>query len=151
MSDGRPYSKHARVRSRRSIIQAYYQWILTQRPVREIIAEFKTDRTELKKADIEYFRTVLEGMVRNSAEMELELQPFLDRPLAELDPVERSVLNLGQYELMYQPETPYRVVINEAVDLAKMFGAEQSHKYVNGVLDKLARKFRQVETRTAGG
>jgi N utilization substance protein B len=90
-------------------------------------------------------------MVAQAEQLESELQPFLDRPPAELDPVERAVLTLGQYELMHHPEIPYRVVINEAVELAKMFGAEQSHKYVNGVLDKLARKYREVETRRPGG
>ena len=151
MIAARDYSRHARVRSRRSIIQAYYQWMLTRRPVGEIITEFKTDRAELKKADVDYFRDALRGMVAQADQLESELQPFLDRPPAELDPVERAVLTLGQYELMHHPEIPYRVVINEAVELAKMFGAEQSHKYVNGVLDKLARKYREVETRRPGG
>ena len=151
MSGDRGVSRNARVRSRRSIVQAYYQWMLTRRPVGEIVTEFKKERSELKKADVEYFRDALVGMVGNAETLEREMRPFLDRPPAELDPVERAVLTLGQYELMYQPEIPYRVVINEAVDLAKMFGAEQSHKYVNGVLDRMSRKYRQVETGSPKG
>ena len=139
------HSNHARVRSRRSLVQAYYQWLMTKRPVGEIITEFKTERTELKKADIEYFDQAMHGMVENCAAIDSELALLLDRPGDELDPVENAILHLGTYELMFLPEVPYRVVINEAVDLAKMFGAEQSHKYINGVLDKIARKFRPVE------
>jgi N utilization substance protein B len=138
-------SNHARIRSRRSLVQAYYQWLMTKRPVGEIITEFKTERTELKKADIEYFDQAMHGMVENCAVIDSELALLLDRPGDELDPVENAILHLGTYELMFLPEVPYRVVINEAVDLAKMFGAEQSHKYINGVLDKIARKFRPVE------
>lgn len=139
------YSTHARVRSRRSLVQAYYQWLMTKRPVGEIINEFKTDRTELKKADIDYFDRAMHGMVERRSEIDIELAPLLDRPGEELDPVENAVLHLGVYELMFLPEIPCRVVINEAIDLAKMFGAEQSHKYINGVLDRIARKFRPVE------
>jgi len=139
------YSKHARIRSRRSVIQAYYQWIMTQQPVSELIREFKTERTELKKADIEYFDRVLKGMIETRKNIDLELVPLLDRPCNELDPVENAVLHLGSYELMYLLEIPCRVAINEAVDLAKMFGAEQSHKYINGILDKLAHKHRSAE------
>jgi len=139
------YSKHARIRSRRSVIQAYYQWLMTQRPVAEIINEFKADRAEIKKADIEYFDRAMHGMAEHRADIDRELTPLLDRPCAELDPVENAVLHLGAYELMYLLEIPCRVVINEAIDLAKMFGADQSHKYINGILDKLAHKFRSAE------
>lgn len=139
------YSAHARVRARRSLVQAYYQWLMTRRPVGEIITEFKIERTELKKADIEYFDRAMHGMVEHRSDIDSELVPLLDRPCDELDPVENAVLHLGVYELMYLPEIPCRVVINEAIDLAKMFGAEQSHKYINGVLDRVARKFRSIE------
>ena len=138
-------SNHARIRSRRSLVQAYYQWLMTKRPVGEIITEFKTERVELKKADIDYFDRAMHGMVEHCAAIDAVLAPLLDRPGDELDPVENAVLHLGSYELMFLPEVPYRVVINEAVDLAKMFGAEQSHKYINGVLDRIARKFRSAE------
>lgn len=139
------YSKHARIRSRRSVVQAYYQWIMTGRPVAEIINEFKADRTELQKADIEYFDRALHGMAENRIDIDEELTPLLDRPCAELDPVENAILHLGAFELMYLPEVPCRVVINESIDLAKMFGADQSHKYINGILDRIAHKFRSAE------
>ena len=139
------FSIHARVRSRRSVVQAYYQWLITQQPVIEIVSEFKIDRKELKKADVEYFEKLLCGMISSRKEIDKELQPLLDRPDSELDPVENAILHLGAYELLYQPSVPFKVVINEAVDLAKLFGAEQSHKYINGVLDKLAHQYRQVE------
>lgn len=139
------YSKHARIRSRRSLIQAYYQWLMTQRPVAEIINEFKSDRAELKKADIEYFDQAMHGMAEFRSNIDQELTSILDRPCAELDPVENAVLHLGAYELMYLQEIPCRVVLNEAIDLAKMFGADQSHKYINGILDKIAHKFRPTE------
>jgi N utilization substance protein B len=127
------------------VVQAYYQWLMTQQPVNDLIKEFKDDRAELKKADIEYFGRVLKGMIESRHTLDSELGPLLDRPARELDPVEYAVLHLGSYELMYLQEIPCRVVINEAVDLAKMFGAEQSHKYINGILDKFAHKHRAAE------
>jgi N utilization substance protein B len=139
------YSKHARIRSRRSVIQAYYQWLMTRRPIAEIINEFKAERAELKKADIEYFDQAMHGMYAKRDDIDAQLKDLLDRPDEELDPVENAVLHLGAYELMYLPEIPCRVVINEAIDLAKMFGADQSHKYINGILDRIAHKYRIVE------
>ncbi|MGY8815148.1 MAG: transcription antitermination factor NusB [Gammaproteobacteria bacterium] len=143
--DGQKFSKHARIRSRRSIIQAYYQWIITEQPISEIILEFKKDRKELKKADVPYFEKLLVGMIKGRLEIISALEPLLDRPDSELDPVENAILHLGAYELIYQLDIPSKVVINEAIDLAKLFGAEQSHKYINGILDKLAHKIRQTE------
>lgn len=139
------FSRHARIRSRRSVIQAYYQWLLNEKPIIEIVAEFKLERNELKKADIPYFESLLLGMVRHRTEMDQKLAPILDRAGTELDPVEYAILQLGTYELLYLPELPSRVIINEAIELAKMFGADQSHKYINGILDKLAHICRQVE------
>lgn len=138
-------SPHARARARRSAIQAYYQWQLTSQPVNDIIREFENDRSELKKADVEYFRDILAGMTASGDELDEILSTVLDRPPAELDPIERAILHLGCYELVHRPDLPWRVSINEAVELAKMFGAEQSHKYINGVLDKIAHRFRAAE------
>ena len=140
------YSPKARIRARRSAIQAYYQWLINKQPVSAIIREFKDDRTELKKADQEYFRDLLQGMSSHADELESKLAPLLDRPLADIDPVERSILILGLYELVYHTELPWCIIVNEAIELAKMFGAEQSHKYINGVLDKAARQIRSVES-----
>ena len=132
----------ARVRARRAAVQALYQWFLTEQPMTEIIDEFERDRKELKKADADYFRDILRGNAANSNEIRDALAPFLDRALHELDPVTRAVLYLGVYELKYQPGLPLRVVLNESVELARMFGAEDSYKYINGVLDKAAQQLR---------
>ena len=139
------FSKNARIRARRSAVQALYQWQMTQIPILDVIAEFENERTELKKADVEYFRDLLQGTAQQTTVLDDQLGPLLDRPVKELDPVERAVLHIGLYELLYRPELPWRVVINESVELAKMFGAEQSYKFINGVLDKAARIIRSEE------
>ena len=145
MTEPGKINRSARVRARRSAVQALYQWLLTERPMSTIIAEFEQDRKELKKADGEYFRDILSGISTNSAQIRDTLLPFLDRKPDELDPVTRAVLHLGMYELLYQPTLPLRVVLNEAVELARMFGAEDSYKYINGVLDRAARQLRPGE------
>ncbi len=141
-ADNNGRSMRARVRARRSAVQALYQWFLTGRPMSEIITEFEHERKELKKADGEYFRAILTGSASNSAAISDALTPFLDRTLDKLDPVTRAVLHLGMYELKYQPALPWRVVLNESVELAKVFGAEDSYKYINGVLDHAAQQLR---------
>ena len=145
MAEPGQINRSARVRARRSAVQALYQWLLTERPMSTIIAEFEQDRKELKKADGEYFRDILSGISTNSTLLRDTLLPFLDRKPDELDPVTRAVLHLGMYELLYQPTLPLRVVLNEAVELARMFGAEDSYKYINGVLDRAARQLRPGE------
>jgi N utilization substance protein B len=94
---------------------------------------------------VDYFKDLLHGVPANLDELDAGLKGCVDRSIDSVDPVERAILRLGAYEMMHHPEVPYRVVINEAVELAKVFGAEQGHKYVNGVLDKLARKVRKAE------
>lgn len=133
---------NARVRARRAAVQALYQWFLTERPITEIITEFEHERKEMKRADGDYFRDILTGSAGNSAAINNALMPFLDRAMHELDPVTRSVLYLGMYELKYQPALPMRVILNESVELARLFGAEDSYKYINGVLDKAAQQLR---------
>ena len=139
------FSTHARARARRTAVQACYQWLISKQPMSEIIDEFVNERPELRKADKEYFRDLLQGMNRYSSELDKVLQPFLDRVISEVSPVERAILTLGIYELVHHPELPWRVIMNETVELAKMFGADQSHKYINGVLDKAARSIRTAE------
>lgn len=141
----KPFSPRARISARRSAVQAYYQWLMNKQPMAALIREFEADRSEIKKADKEYFHDLLQGMSRHAGELEGLLAPLLDRQLADVDQVERAILTLGLYELVHHPELPWRVVINEAVELAKMFGAEQSHKYINGVLDKAAHQLRAEE------
>ena len=139
------FSRHARIRARRSAVQALYQWEMSDAPIQDVINEFVNERSELKKADTDYFKEILLGTVKESKNLDEQLRPLLDRALDDLDPVEKAILLIGLYELTFHPELPCRVVLNEAVDLAKMFGAEQSHKYINGVLDKAAQKIRTAE------
>jgi N utilization substance protein B len=141
----KPFSKHARIRARRSAVQALYQWGMSDAPIQDVINEFVNERSELKKADTDYFKEIVLGVVKENKKLDKQLIPLLDRALDELDPVEKAILFIGLYELKFHPELPCRVVLNEAVGLAKMFGAEQSHKYINGVLDKAAKKIRKVE------
>jgi N utilization substance protein B len=136
---------HARRAARRRAMQALYSWQLTRDQPLDILAEFRED-PEHAKVDAEYFREILIGVTRHSGEYDARMEPALGgRPLAQLDPIEHALLWLGIWELSERPDVPYRVVINEAVDIAKKFGAEQSHRFVNGVLDTLARDLRSAE------
>ncbi len=148
-STNKSFSKHARVRARRSAVQALYQWAMSEMPIQDVINEFVNERTELKKADTDYFKEILNGATKECESLDKQLIPLLDRALDDLDPVEKAILQIGLYELTFHPELPYRVVLNEAVDLAKMFGAEQSYKYINGVLHKAAQKIRKEEMKSA--
>ena len=139
------FSVQARVRARRSAVQACYQWCMNNQPIQDVINEFESDRSELKKADCGYFRELVRGVAAHLGELNAELALHLDRPVEQLDPVERAILYIGIYELKFRIEIPWRVVINESVELARMFGAEQSHRYINGVLDKAARHIRTLE------
>ena len=145
MNPVQSFSRRARVKARRSAVQALYQWHMAGKSISDVISEFEHGRNELKHADIDYFRDLLMGITGCCDEVDEKLGSMLDRPLKDLDPVELAVLQIGYYELVYHPELPWRVVINESVELAKMFGAEQSHKYINGVLDKLAHTVRAKE------
>ncbi len=134
----RKKTAHARSRARRNAVQALYQWQLNRAAIETIMAEFETDRTELQRADKAYFKVLVLGSVNHAAELEQALRSHLDREINQLDPVERAILTLGAYELTYQTDLSIPVIINESVELAKLFGAAESYKYVNGVLDKLA-------------
>jgi N utilization substance protein B len=140
-----PFSRQARVRARRSAVQALYQWDLAGGDMQGIIGEFARERAELRKADEDYFREILNGVARHRPALQEEIGRHSERSVAALDPVERAVLYLGAWELMFRPEIPWRAVVNESVELAKMFGAEQSHRFVNGVLDAMARRVRPHE------
>lgn len=148
VTEKKSFSKHARIRARRSAVQALYQWGMSDAPIQDVINEFVNERSELKKADTDYFKEILRGTVKESENLDKQLIPLLDRKLDDLDPVEKAILLIGLYELTFHPELPCRVVLNEAIDLAKMFGAEQSHKYINGVLDKAAQKVRTAEMKS---
>lgn len=134
----------ARRAARKAALQALYQWDLSAEVPAQIVAEF-SDHREMEKIDSDFFAALVEGVARESAELDGYLAPHLDRAVESLDPIERCVMRLGAYELRHHLETPYKVVMNEAIELAKQFGAEQGHKYVNGVLDKIAAELRSAE------
>ena len=137
-------AKSARHRARELALQAIYQWRMSGGDPLEIE---KTTRAEksLGRFDVELFSQILQGVVGHNQELVAMLTPHLDRDMNKLSPIEFSVLLLGAFELSRHPEVPYRVAINEAVELAKTFGGTDGHKYVNGVLDKLAAQVRTVE------
>lgn len=139
-----PFSRRARERARRTAMQALYEARMSSKSVAEILNGY-ADHNELRKADKAYFRKLVQGACEQADELDRYIEPLLDRPLIEVDPVERAVLQIGVYELLYEPDMPARAVINEGLELAKMFGAEESHKYVNSVLDKAARQIRERE------
>ena len=138
--------KSSRRRSRELALQGLYQWQLARKDPKVIAAEL-AEAEDFDKSDVAYFRALLNGAIDHAPELEAEMAPFLDRKVDELSPIERGILLLGGYELKRQLEVPYRVVINEAVELAKVYGGTDGHKFVNGVLDKLAARLREIEVR----
>jgi N utilization substance protein B len=136
--------KSARHRAREFALQGLYQWLLAASDPLAIVTQLREAR-DFVQADDKMFKLLLLGTIGEAENLTLMLTPLLDRPLVELSPVERSVLLLGAYELAHCPAVPYRVIINEAVELAKSFGGTDGHKYVNGVLDKLAPELRAAE------
>lgn len=125
-------------------LQALYQWTLSGATLSDIEAEFRVDN-DFRHTDGDYFSAVLRGVTSDVDALEALFAPALDRSLDDLDPIERNLLRLGTYELRDRIDVPYKVVINEAVSLAKKFGATESHRYINGVLDKVARDLRTIE------
>lgn len=130
-------SNNRRSRARRAALQALYQWQLSGQSPNEVEAQFVAEQP-LKHVDLDYFQVLLRNIPVHWNELDKALLPSLDRPVSQLDPIEKAILRIGVFELVHRPEIPWRVVINEAVELAKSFGAEQSHKFVNGILDKVA-------------
>jgi len=143
---GKPNLTEMRRNARNFALQALYQWSLAGQKPNEIEAQFRVDN-DMSSTDTQLFSELLRGVTGASRDLDEAFRPFLDRPLDDLDPVERSVLRIGAYELLHRPQVPYRVAINESVELAKTFGATESHKYVNGILDKLAQRARAAEIR----
>ncbi|HZD53906.1 MAG TPA: transcription antitermination factor NusB [Woeseiaceae bacterium] len=143
-------SSHARRRARELLVQALYQRQLAGHDRSELMTQFR-ERPEYERADREYFDEALRDVLAAQDSLEAEAAAFADRPLAQLDPVERGILLLGLYELRDRVEIPFRVVINEGVNLARRFGAEDGHKYVNAVLDRAAMKLRHAEHSTHDG
>jgi N utilization substance protein B len=139
--------KSARRRSRELAIQGLYQWLVSPEDAGAIEAHLASTSPSFEKADRDHFCELLHGSIRDIDLLHAQISPFIDRPLNELSPVEHAALLVGTYELTCHLEIPYRVVINEAVELAKTFGGTDGFKYVNGVLDKVAAKARPTEIR----
>ena len=144
MAKGSSQGARARAKARRLALQGLYQWQLSGAPAPDVIAELNASQNT-KDVDLEYFEALVRGVTAGSGDLQALFQPHLDRPAEQVDPIERGILLIGTFELKDRIDVPYRVVLNEAVELAKDFGAEDSHKYINAVLDKTAAGLRQAE------
>ena len=127
-----------RRKARELAVQAVYSWQLSQNTVNDIELSFIADNSK-RRFDIEYFQQLLRGVTGNVGELDLVISPHVDRPIDGVDHVEKAILRVAVFELSNCKEVPYRVVINEAIELAKLFAADDSHKFVNGVLDKVVK------------
>lgn len=139
-----PTTFAAKRKARRFALQGLYEWQMTHNPVHEIEARTRAENA-MHKVDIGYYHQLLTRVIAQAASLDELIKPLIDRDLSALDGVELATLRLGAFELRDRPEVPYRVVIDEAIELAKHFGATDSHKYVNGVLDRLAQQLRAAE------
>ena len=133
-----------RSNARKKAMQALYQWSISGNELKEIEVQFQSEQ-DMSKVDTDYFHNLLFEVPKNLSDLDQKLAPMMDRKGDELDPVEQAILRISTYELLHRPDVPYQVVINEAVDLALSVGADQSHKFINGVLDTLARDLRKIE------
>lgn len=145
MSARGAYRSSARALARRLALQALYRWQLNRCPWQDLIAEFAAEAQTLH-ADQDYFRVLIEGICEAHQQLDAALEPLLDRKPCELDPIEHAALLIGSYELRQRSEVPFRVVLNEAVGLARRFGATDGYKFVNAVLDRAARLWRADES-----
>lgn len=136
----------ARRRARQMALQALYQWQMNQTSLMSIETQYRTDN-DFAKVDDAYFTAIVHGVPKQASQLDEAMAAVLDRPLSQLDPVELATLRIGCFELINRKDVPYRVVINEAIELAKRFGGQDSHRYINGILDKLAPRLRSDEVR----
>ncbi|WP_440053791.1 transcription antitermination factor NusB [Pseudoalteromonas sp. T1lg65] len=132
----------ARRKARVLALQAIYSWQLSGNPIADIEQQMLIEN-DVTKVDVEYFKDLARGVVVNQKQLDELIKPHLARPFDELDMVERAVLRVSAYELKFREDVPYKVAINEGIELAKIFGAEESHKFVNGVLDKAVKFIRK--------
>ena len=138
---GKPGQYVERQRARRRALQALYQWQITKQEAGEILRQFQ-ETQDLSLVDEGFFEQLVRGVISEQDSLDSSLQPFLDRPMVQVDVMEQAVLRLGAFELLHFPEVPFRVILDEAIDLAHRFGAEQGHAFVNGVLDKAVKSWR---------
>ena len=134
----------ARRKARRFAMQALYEWAISGNPVFEIEARYRVEN-DMHKVDLGYFHELIHEIVNRHESIDDAFMAHLDRKFHELDHVERAILRIGTYELLHRPDVPYKVVINEGIELAKDFGATESHRYVNGILDEVAKQHRRAE------
>ncbi|MGG4608100.1 transcription antitermination factor NusB [Providencia sp. Me31A] len=127
----------ARRRARECAVQAIYSWQLSGNPIADVEYEFIAEQ-DMSDVDVNYFRELLSGVATNATKLDQLMAPYLSRQLEELGQVEKAILRVSMFELSFREDVPYKVAINEGIELAKVFGAEDSHKFVNGVLDKAA-------------
>ena len=139
-----------RTRARRRAMQALYAWQMSGGTPQQVIAQFAHEQAH-EIADLAYFEDLVRGVITQQAALDAGLLPHLDRAVGEVDPVERAALRIAAYEFRHRLDVPYRVVINEAIETVKRFGAEHGHTYVNGVLDRLAADWRAIEMQAARG
>ena len=133
-----------RRKARELAVQAVYSWQLSQNSVADVEVNFITDNAK-RRFDIEYFQLLLRGVTSSINELDLAISPHVDRPIDDIDQVEKAILRVAVFELSDCQDVPYRVVINEAIELAKSFAADDSHKFVNGVLDKVVKLVRSQD------
>lgn len=135
---------HARSRARRRALQAVYAWQMSHTAINKVIDQFRNEQ-DMEVADTEYFEDLVRGVEANLSTLDQALAAYLDRDIAQVDPIERAVLRIAAYELRHRIDVPYRVVINEAIETTKRFGSEHGHTFVNGVLDHAAAAWRPAE------
>lgn len=140
-------SPAARRKARRFTVQALYQWQMTGTSLGEIETQFRVDN-DMRKTDVTYFHELLHEIPKCINELDGIFGPYLDREIKDLDRVELAILRIGTYELSKRVDVPYKVAINEGIELAKYFGATESHKYINGILDKVAQRLRVLEMKS---
>ncbi len=133
-----------REKARRYALQALYGWLIAANDIKDVETFYLADRNP-KNYDVEYFLRLLHEIATHAATIDDQLTAFLDRPFASLDPIELTILRIATYEFMYSFDVPFKVVIHEAVEIAKVFGAADSHKFINSVLDKMAQALRPDE------
>ncbi len=146
MSDAPNINLKARKKARKIAMQALYQWHMNDTPLHELETQFRLE-SDMNKVDAEYFVEIIHGVPKELNTLDARIEPKLSRSINSLTPVEMAILRLAVYELIHRLDVPYKVVINEAVELAKIFGATDGHKFVNGVLDQIALQERSAEVK----
>ncbi len=138
----------ARSRARRRALQAVYAWQVSSTPIEKVIEQFQHEQ-DMEVADLDYFEALVRGVANGVTALDEALSTFVDREVAQVDPIERAVLRIATFELLYRLDVPYRVIINEAIETTKRFGAEHGHTYINGVLDRAAERWRSAEVQSS--